>query len=243
MHPVILVAGASGGLGASTLAVVTATVLARTAPCVLVDADLGSGGLDATAAVEHVEGLRWGDLVDHEGAADGAGLRRALPEGPVPLLAARGRWPSPRTVTDVVTALAATGPVLVDLPTGPAVPRPWLELADSAVALVGLRARWLRDGEVLVAGLGDLGERTLLVTRGSRRGERLAARVGDHLGLAHAAHLVDDPGVRRDEANGRAPRPRGRVGEVARTVAELLPGRSRDATTAVGGDADLVEVA
>src|SRR5699024_5713186 len=102
MHPVILIAGASGGLGASTLAVATATVLSGGAPGVLVDAGFGSGGLDVTLAAEHAEGLRWGDLAEHEGEADGSALRAALPMGPVPVLAARGPRPGARTISDVV---------------------------------------------------------------------------------------------------------------------------------------------
>lgn len=224
MHPVIVVTGASGGLGASTFVAVTGTVLARESSPVLLDAAFGAGGLDATVAVEHLEGLRWGDLADHEGQVDAAGLRRALPEGPVPVLAARGPRPGAGTLREVVLGLARLGPVVVDVPSGPHVPRVWQELADIVVVLVGLRPRWLRDGEALAGDLAGVEGQVLLVTRGPRRAGRVAARAGEHLGLPLLEHLADDPGVVRDEAHGRAPRPRGAVGEVARALVEALPG-------------------
>src|SRR5699024_10867797 len=84
MHPVILAIGASGGLGTSTLAAVTGAVLGRDHAASLVDTDFLGGGLDATVAIEHLDGLRWGDLAEHEGHVDAAALRRRLPAGPVP---------------------------------------------------------------------------------------------------------------------------------------------------------------
>ena len=157
-----------------------------------------------------------------DGRVDAARLREALPRGPVPVLAARGQRPSAEVVRDVVTGLAAIGPVVVDLPCSGRLPRVWSEMADVAVVLVGLRPRWLRDGEAL-AGQGSLPEQTLLVTRGPRRAGRVAERAADHLGLTLLDHLCDDPGVVRDEAHGRAPRPKGPVGEVARALAAALP--------------------
>lgn len=224
MHPVVVVTGASGGLGVSTLAAVTATVLARDGSPVLIDAAFGSGGVDATVAAEHVEGLRWGDLAEHDGAVDAARLRQALPQGPVPVLAARGQRPSPVAVREVVAGFAALGPVVVDLPCSGRVPRVWSELADVVVVIVGVRPRWLRDGEAFARSVGPPPpSSTLLVTRGPRRAEQVSERTADHLGLSLLAHLADDSGVVRDEAQGRSPRPKGPVGEVARAIAEALP--------------------
>lgn len=223
MHPVILVTGASGGLGASTLAAVTATVLSRDSSPTLVDGAFAGGGLDATLAVEHLDGLRWEDLAEHEGEVDAVSLRRGLPEGPVPVLAARGPRPEAGVVRSVTRGLARIGPVVVDAPSGTRAPRVWLELADVVVVLVGLRPRWLRDGQALAAGLGEAAERSILVTRGQRRAAQVAVRASEHLGLPLLEHLADDLGVVRDEARGRAPRPRGPVGEVARALAESLP--------------------
>lgn len=218
----ILVTGASGGLGASTLTAVTGTALARGRAPTLVDADFSGGGLDATVAIEHLDGLRWGDLAEHEGHVDAEGLRRRLPTGSVPVLAARGQAPTVSTTTAVVEALAHIGPVVLDVPAGP-LPGELAACADIIIVLVGLRPRWLRDGEQWVVGLGELSERALVVTRGPRRAERVSAQAADHLGLPLLEHLADDPGVPRDEARGRAPRPRGSVGEVARALVEVLP--------------------
>lgn len=223
MHPVILVIGASGGLGTSTLTAVTGTVLSRGRAPTLVDTDFGGGGLDATVAVEHLDGLRWGDLADHEGHVDAEGLRRRLPQGPTPVLAARGRGPADEAATAVIEGLARIGPVVIDTPSGTRPPEELTRLADVVIALVGLRPRWLRDGERLSRGLSGLADRTLVVTRGPRRAERVAARAAEHLGLPLLEHLADDSGVLRDEARGRAPRPRGPVGEVARALVESLP--------------------
>lgn len=223
MHPVILVTAASGGLGASTLAAVTATVLSRDSSPTLVDGAFAGGGLDSTLAVEHLDGLRWEDLAEHEGEVDARSLRRGLPQGTVPVLAARGPRPEASVVRSVVHGLAEVGPVVVDMPPGSPAGRVWLELADVVVVLVGLRPRWLRDGRALASRLGQASERSVLVTRGHRRASRVAIRASEHLGLPLLEHLADDPGVVRDESRGRAPRPRGPVGEVARALAESLP--------------------
>lgn len=223
MHPVVVITAASGGLGVSTLSAVTATVLARDGSPTLVDAGFGGGGLDATVAVEHLDGLRWGDLADHDGSVDAAQLRGSLPQGPVPVLAARGPRPAPSAVVEVVSALAGVGPVVVDLPCSGRVPPVWAQLADVVVVLVGLRPRWLRDGQAWVEGVADSRTSALLVTRGPRRAERVSERAADHLGLSLLAHLADDAGVLRDEAQGRAPRPRGAVGDLARALASSLP--------------------
>lgn len=223
MHPVTLIVGASGGLGASTLTAVTGTLLSRECSPTLVDAGFGGGGLDATLAVEHLDGLRWEDLAEHEGEVDARRLRCGLPEGPVPVLAARGWRPQAATVRSVTRGLARVGPVVIDVPSGPRVAPMWLELADVVVVIVGLRPRWLRDGEALAAALGEASERALLVTRGPRRASRTADRAGEHLGLPLLEHLADEPGVIRDEAHGRSPRARGAVRDVARALVESLP--------------------
>ena len=60
---VTAVVGASGGLGASTLALAVGRRLAATGPpSVVVDLDLLRGGLEVTAGIEHLPGRRWDDL-------------------------------------------------------------------------------------------------------------------------------------------------------------------------------------
>ena len=83
------VVGASGGLGASTLALAVGRRLAATGPpAVVVDLDLLRGGLEVTAGVEHLPGPAVGRPVPRPGpgaarrpgvdAARRGGLRRAV---------------------------------------------------------------------------------------------------------------------------------------------------------------------
>src|SRR5690349_6789560 len=89
--PLVVVLGASGGLGASTWAAALAWRMSlHLGECVLVDGDVCGGGLDMTCGTEHVPGLRWADLSRMRGAASCARLLAALPCGEVPLLSAGG---------------------------------------------------------------------------------------------------------------------------------------------------------
>src|SRR5690348_11711960 len=105
-HHVIGVMGASGGLGASTLAVALAVRAGpRTGVSVCVDGRTSGGGLDVTACLEHAPGVRWGDLADLRGEVDGAALLRALPgEGPLRVLAAGGGSPPATSAVRTVVA-------------------------------------------------------------------------------------------------------------------------------------------
>ena len=220
-HHVIGVVGASGGLGASTLAVALAV---RAGPLVGVSACVDGrpdvGGVDVTACVEHLPGLRWGELADLRGQVDGAALLRALPgEGSLRVLAARGVPPSGATVRATVEGLRTVCGLVV-LDTGP---RPeLLDLCTAVVVLAGVSARRLADAGALVqAGLlpGD----ALLVLRGARREPVAPEDVAVHLDLPLAAVLRDDPRVRGDEERARLPgsRSRGAVESVADRLLEL----------------------
>lgn len=217
-RPVVAVTGASGGLGASTLS--AATALAVPGPVTAVDGP-GAGGLDVTLGVEHVDGLRWDDLLAHEGAVVARELRARLPAREVPVLSARRAGPPQEAMREVVRGLAGEAPVILDLPRRALTAPVWLDLADVVVLVVGLRPRWLRDAEALVAGLGDATDRTVVVTRGAHRTGPVPDRVAGHLGLALLEHLPDDPSVVRAEARGRPPGRRGRTAEVARAVVEV----------------------
>ena len=90
--PLVLVLGASGGLGASTWAAALARRLStHLGECVLVDGDVRGGGLDMTCGTEHVPGLRWPDLARLRGTTSCSRLVAALPRGEVPVLSAGGR--------------------------------------------------------------------------------------------------------------------------------------------------------
>lgn len=220
---VIAVVGASGGLGASTLALAVGRRLSATGPpAVVVDLDLARGGLEVTAAVEHLAGRRWDDLRQVRGRLPPQALLPVLPaEDGCHVLSARGGavpGVPDGAVRDVLGSLAA-GParVVVDVPLwSPALPQV-LACAPLVVVLSGLRTRALADADAAVARLvdgevpGGAAADLRLVTRGGRASAEVVDDVVAHLGIAHLHHLVDDPHVPRDAERG------------------LFPGTARDA--------------
>lgn len=76
----ISVIGVCGGVGASTLAVVTAALaVRRDLRAVLVDGDSAAGGLDLLMGAEAAEGSRWHDLDGAIGQVGAGELASALP--------------------------------------------------------------------------------------------------------------------------------------------------------------------
>ncbi|MDR6863601.1 hypothetical protein [Phycicoccus sp. 3266] len=221
-HHVIGVVGASGGLGASTLAVALAV---RAGPLVgvtaCVDGRPDVGGVDVTACVEHLPGLRWGDLADLRGRVDGAALLRALPgDGSLRVLAARGTPAGRATVRAVVEGLAGVcGLVVLDTGAAPEL----VDLCTSVVVLAGVSARRLADAGALVQAAA-LPADTHLVLRGAHREPVAPEDVAVHLDLPLAAVLRDDARVRADEDRARLPgsRARGAVETVADRLLALV---------------------
>lgn len=117
---VIVVAGAVGGAGCSTLA----AALARAANddgsgSVLVDLDPLGGGLELLAAAETVTGVRWDELAGISGRVDDRVLLGALPSiNGLPLLSWSSESdlePSTEAVSHVIDALARhPGTIVVD---------------------------------------------------------------------------------------------------------------------------------
>ena len=120
----VVVIGASGGCGASTLVAAIAAAAVRWWPAVVaVDGQVGGAGLDVLFGVDHVGGVRWGALHDVVGpvAADALAQRLPLRDGVRVLSHGRdgGRAPSAAAVAGVMSGLiGAGGPdvVVVDLP-------------------------------------------------------------------------------------------------------------------------------
>ncbi|HSF97823.1 MAG TPA: hypothetical protein VLA55_03940, partial [Ornithinibacter sp.] len=208
---VIAVVGASGGLGASTLALAVGRRLAATGPeSVVIDLDLRRGGLEVTAGTEHLPGRRWDDLREVRGRLPPGALPTGLPyEDGVHLLSVRGGAGgevSDAAVLAVLSALAAGSTRLVfDLPLwSPALPA-ILALEPLVVVLAGLRTRALADADAAVAFLLDQVQALAhpaavdlrLVTRGVRTRAEVLDDVVAHLGIAHLHHLGDDPLVPR----------------------------------------------
>ena len=218
-HPprVTAVVGASGGLGASTLALAVGRRLAATGPpSVVLDLDLLRGGLEVTAGVEHLPGRRWHDLRHVRGRVPPEALVPVLPgEEGCGVLSARGGAPPgvpDAAARDVVASLAA-GParLVLDVPLSSPVLPSILASGPLVVLLVGLRTRALADADAAVSHLLDgplasAGEPDLrLVTRGGRAGTDVVDEVVAHLGVAHLHHLPDDPQVPRDAERGLFP--------------------------------------
>lgn len=205
------VAGASGGVGVSTLAVALGVVAAdRGLAACVVDGDFGGGGLQVTAGVEHLPGHRWPHLSEVEGRIDGDRLIARLPSGDgCPVLSAGRmshlldalvpeRIPEP-AVRDVLAGLDATCDLVV-VDRG----RSAVVGASVGLLLVALSARGLADAE---AWLGTHGSDDLagIITRAPKVDDRLAVATGERLALPLLGVLEDDRRVRAAERRGAAP--------------------------------------
>ncbi len=126
---VVGVMGASGGVGASTLAVLLASeAAARGTRTLLVDGDEWGGGLSTAFSAQHLPGLRWPELLSTSGTINPDQLAASLPQlGAVAMLS----WPSAvqpdapqqtfAAVGEVVRAArAAYGLVVMDVARNPA---------------------------------------------------------------------------------------------------------------------------
>ncbi|MBT9257779.1 hypothetical protein KMZ32_10930 [Phycicoccus sp. MAQZ13P-2] len=215
--PLLLVVGASGGLGASSLALAVGRRLAGThGGATVVDLDVGRGGLDVTAGVEHLPGHRWAALARLRGTAPARPLLDGFPaESGARVLAASGastRDLPPEAVTDTLTCLAEGGePVVVDLPAASPHLSDLLPRSGLVVVLAGLQTRRLADADALVGHLVDVADGCVetpglrLVTRGPRPDEAVLDDLRHHFGVPHLHHLPDDPQVEREAERGLWP--------------------------------------
>jgi len=238
--PAIAVVGASGGVGSSTLALAVGRRVADThGPSVVVDLDLGRGGLEVSAGIEHLAGHRWEALRHLRGPAPGAEILAGLPvEGGCHVLSAGGSGPRPpaevpeEAVLDVLTSLRGTrATVVLDLPGSSPVLPVLVAEGVSVVLLVPLRTRGLADADSVVDRFLDAAPRQpplpdlRLVTRGGRAVPEVIDDLVRHLGAAHVHHLPDDPRVRRDAEHGLWPGSRrDAVRQCADVIVDLVRG-------------------
>ena len=211
---VIGVLGASGGVGATTVAAHLAwrspapvTVLADAAPT-------GRGALDVHVGIDHLPGPRWPAFSRLRGAADGAAVTTALPRtSRYAVLSGSSAAPAPpATVTRaVLVGLADHADLLVlDLGSGLLSVQPALDLCTTVVVVAGLGVRRLADLDQVAADLhrrADLsaaGE-VVLLTRGSRRLTDVADEVSLHVDLPLLGHWADEPRVAADLERGIPP--------------------------------------
>ncbi|MEO6412303.1 MAG: hypothetical protein ABIO48_06905 [Pedococcus sp.] len=219
-HRVMGVIGASGGLGASTLAVALAV---RAGPhvgaTVAVDGALDGGALDVTACLEHRSGVRWPDLAAAQGGLDGAALLRVLPaEGTTRILAGTHRGLGDSVVRAALAGLARVcGVVVVDLGRS-------LWLADQCTELVlvsGTSARHLADATAVAVVIHEHGCPAGLVVRTGRSDPVTPEEVAVHLDLPLTGTLRDDSRIVTDADRARMPGSRS-SGGLAAVAAALL---------------------
>lgn len=218
------VVGGCGGAGASVLAVALAAAAASAgAGVLLADLDPLGGGLDLTAGLDDVVGLRWSDLAASRGRLPAASLHQSLPRAGSMALLSWGRGEPLDLPVRAVEAVLDAGCrghdlVVVDLP------RSLDAAADAAVArldelLVVVPAR-VRAVVAATQVLAHVGARVPVVRAVVRRGagERWSPRrVAEALGVPLAAELRDEPRLDDDLDRGELPgwRSRGGLARVA----------------------------
>ena len=207
LRPVLGVSGARGGTGASTLAAACARALARRdGACVLVDLDEDGGGIDVLCGIEDQPGLRWADLRDATGDVPAAELRALLPSwGDVDVLSHdRGRpgEVAPAALHDVLEALGASVPLVLDLPRHVCSRPP--EPVDLHVLVV---PRDLQGVAAAQRSLHDLhpAAPVRLVTSGAAPGGLTEGVVADAVGVDVLARLHPDRTLPRAVERGVGP--------------------------------------
>lgn len=197
---VVGVMGASGGVGASTLAVLLAAeAAARGTRTLLVDGDEWGGGLSTALSAQHVPGLRWPDLLRASGTINPEQLAASLPQlGAVAMLS----WPSrvqadapvqtAAAVGEVVrAATAAYGLVVVDIARNPAALASLAPHCQGLAVVVPARARAAAATVALIPQLPPMP--LAAVVRGPL-GEGLdAAMVAGAVGLPLAGQFMHVP--------------------------------------------------
>jgi secretion/DNA translocation related CpaE-like protein len=194
--PVVVCVPASGGAGASTVAVGLAAASARRGVAtLLIDGDPTGGGLDLAFGLEHAEGARWPDLIDAGGASLDAIPDGLLQVGPALRLLSWDR--RVRSLPDlaggwsIVLPAAGAGSdlVLVDLPRSSTT----FEVTAADVVLLVVRAgvrhtvAAVQAASQLRAGCSDV----RLIVRGAGRGLS-ASDVSSAVGLPLVAQLPHD---------------------------------------------------
>ena len=214
---VIGITGGSGGLGASVLTVALAVRAAsRGLVTTAIDLDPHGSGLDLVAGVEHVTGLRWGDLADLQGAADGSAIRARLPQvgaacvlcpdGSARTDLARGRLPDDAVTVEVIRALGeASDLTVVDIPHHHA-PSTWLaDCLDRVVVLSGMQPHLAARGLARIQAWSDLHPRVMATLRSGGFSSRSVSAVSAHLGVPMLPHVDDDPDLSSALSRGSAP--------------------------------------
>lgn len=189
----VVVVGATGGLGASTFAALLARRLARAGPSAVVDL-AGGGGIDVLLGLERTPGSRWSALARVRGTVEPADLVDLLPtwHGVEVLSADRSATrPDPEAVAAVLAGLLARGvTTVVDL-------APWTlggPIGD-AVGVTARSAPAAGGGLIVLAGQDVRG---VAATLDLRQREPMAAHLvlrarRSRVAPLEAAHVTDLP--------------------------------------------------
>lgn len=229
----VVVVGAAGGVGASTLAALLAARWAADGrPVALVDLDAQAGGIEVLLGIEGHDGARWPDLAGMRGPVGAAELHGLLPRwGAVEVLGADRRTAAldPAAVEAVWTGLLGSGrTVVADLPARalgrdglagitPLVGRPG---TGSVVVVTGQDVLGVATAAVACAGLPP-GPRLVLRRRS---GARVApAQVASTLGLPLLGLLPSDRRVAGAVDRGLGPA-LARWSRLARSVTGIARG-------------------
>jgi secretion/DNA translocation related CpaE-like protein len=230
----VVVGGACGGAGTSTLA--TALALAARASAaegvLLVDGDGWAAGLDLLLGAEGSPGLRWPELAEVSGRVAGPALAAALPEAcGVPVLAASRDRPGEVPVEALLAV--ATGArdsgcaVVVDLPVRSPAAEAVLAETDLAVLLVPARLRVAAAARTLLTVERSPWTAALLVSR-PVPGGLTRAEVADVAGRPVFAELAADRSavVRSERGEPPSVAARSAFGVLSRQLLAQLPGRT-----------------
>lgn len=211
-----VVVGCSGGVGASTVA--AAVAAASPEPAVLVDADVGSRGLELALGLEEQPGLRWSALVGTSGDVAPEALRDALPRwGATGVLGNDGVDVPDDALERVLDAARAGGPVVLDLPRH-RVLAGRLALPDASEVLAVIRGDLV--GAVAGRRVCDaLRERGVPVRPVVRAGGVPTAAVQDVVGATPVVVLRHDRSLAARTARGLPAPPSSRLVRTARAAA------------------------
>ena len=222
---VIVVVGACGGVGASTLAALLARRRSADGRTALVDLDHSHGGAEVLLGLEGFPGARWADLQHVRGTLAPAHLEDVLPRwGAVEVLSGDRRAGPPAAAAEAVWQALVDGcdSIVVDVPAHGLVAA---GVGASGPVDVGVEAALRsRTDLLLVTGQDVLGIAAGLVVRRATAGalqlvlrRRSVARVGP----LEAAHLLDAPLL------ALLPQDRRVADAVDRGFGPLVPERSR----------------
>jgi MinD-like ATPase involved in chromosome partitioning or flagellar assembly len=231
-HGLLVVVGASGGVGASVVATAVAVRAARAGTdVVLVDGCPLAGGLDVVLGAEQEDGVRWPDLYRLVGSADGRALLARLPSSDGVRVLSFGRdgsEPPAEVAAAVVPALTAEcGLAVVDASAaGGTVAAAALSSADRILVVAGDGMSQLAAlsvvARLLASGSGRVGVEMAVCLRGPASSAGPVARVVEsELRWPVLCALADDRGVAADLVHGVPPGSR-ESGPVVRVADEIL---------------------